>query len=110
MYSETEWKEIEENPGFDEAKWRVGYLNMEEAMTHSEEKIQFILERTGCKDFELHFTRGRKSFPYTMVDANYKVIEKMVKALMVCLALKMLCVRNTQIRYFSIGIMRQTIL
>ncbi len=72
MYTDEEWKEITEDAGFDEPNWRIGFLNMEEAILHSEEKIDFILERTGCKDFELHFTRGRESFPYTMVDKNYK--------------------------------------
>ncbi len=72
MYTDEEWAEIEEQSGFDRVNHCVKFINMEEAYTHSMDKINSIMERTGCDDFELHFTRGRKSFPYTMVDANYK--------------------------------------
>jgi len=72
MYSDGEWEQIEQDPGFNKENHTLSFLDMEEAIIHSEEKIDFILERTGCIDFELHFTRGRKSFPYTLVDPNYK--------------------------------------
>ncbi len=72
FYTDVEWEKIKLDPGYSKEDNTLGFLDMEEAIMHSEEKIDFILERTGCKDFELHFTRGRKSFPYTMVDKNYK--------------------------------------
>ena len=72
FYTDEEWKEIQENPGYKEQDHTLSFINMEEAIIHAEDKIDFILERTGCKDFELHFTVGRQSFPYTMVDKEYK--------------------------------------
>ena len=72
MYTDIEWAKIEKEPGFDEKNHCVRFINYEEAYAHSLDKINSIMERTGCSDFELHFTRGRESFPYTMVDANYK--------------------------------------
>lgn len=72
MYTKEEWEEILKSPGYIEELQVVDSINMEEAFIHSMEKLDFILERTGCKDFELHFTIGRKSFPYTMVSKDYK--------------------------------------
>ncbi len=72
MYTPVEWDEIIETVGYVKEEHAVYYMNMAEALIHSEEKIDFILERTGCVDFELHFTIGRKSFPYTKVDSQYK--------------------------------------
>jgi len=72
FYTDEEWKEIVADPGYSEERHTLSYINMEEAVTHSLEKLDYILARTGCKDWELHFTIGRESFPYTMVDKNYK--------------------------------------
>jgi len=71
MYREDEWAEIIGDPGYNEKTHTISFLNMQEAMVHAQEKIDFILERTGCTDFELHFTIGRNSLPYK-VDKNYK--------------------------------------
>ncbi len=71
MYREDEWSEIIGDPGYNEKTHTISFLNMQEAMVHAQEKIDFILERTGCTDFELHFTIGRNSLPYK-VDKNYK--------------------------------------
>ena len=72
MYTDEEWDSIISEPGYIADEHVVKFINMEEVYTHSMDKIQSIMDRTGCSDFELHFTRGRESFPYTMVDANYK--------------------------------------
>ncbi|RLA58554.1 MAG: hypothetical protein DRQ78_11800 [Epsilonproteobacteria bacterium] len=72
MYSDKEWEEIIAEPGYDKDKHIVRFINYNEAFAHSLDKINSIVDRTGCRDFELHFTRGRKSFPYTMVDKDYK--------------------------------------
>lgn len=50
-----------------EDKWDI---NMDDALNHALEKIQQILDSTGCCDAELHFTSGM-NFRYT-VDPNYK--------------------------------------
>ena len=47
-------------------------INLDEAYQHAVDKINDILTATGCQDFELHFTVGRKSFRYTRVDEEYK--------------------------------------
>lgn len=47
-------------------------IDLDQAYNHAIDKIQTILDNTGCKDWELHFTIGRESFRYTRVDSNYK--------------------------------------
>ena len=71
MYTKEEWADIVSDPGYSESRHSLSFLDMEDAIKHSEEKIDFILERTGCTDFELHFTIGRESFPYK-VSKGYK--------------------------------------
>jgi 5'-3' exonuclease len=53
----------------DTAEWEV---DIESAMEHAKSRINDILDSTGCKDYELHFTAGRKSFRYEEVDSEYK--------------------------------------
>lgn len=63
----------EEDVGIGEVKFEERwYLNIDEAFNHALEKIKEILNYTGCKDFELHFTSGRESFRYLRVDSEYK--------------------------------------
>lgn len=50
-----------------EDKWGI---NMDDALNHALEKVQQILDSTGCCDAELHFTSGM-NFRYT-VDPSYK--------------------------------------
>ena len=50
-----------------EDKWDI---NIDDAISHALEKIQQILDSTGCCDAELHFTSGM-NFRYT-VDPSYK--------------------------------------
>ena len=72
-YSDIEWMEIEENPGFDPETNSITSLNMNLAMMNAKEKLEQILSRTGCDEFELHFTGpGKNSFRYTIVDREYK--------------------------------------
>ncbi len=72
MYTDEEWDDVIACDGYDADAHVVKFIPIDEAYAHSMDKIQSILDRTGCIDFELHFTRGRKSFPYTMVSADYK--------------------------------------
>lgn len=71
MYTDEEWAEIALDPGFDESTMILFQINMDEAVAHSIDKIETILMNSGCTDFELHFTAGRKSFRYD-VDPEYK--------------------------------------
>lgn len=50
-----------------EEKWDI---NIDDALNHALEKVQQILDSTGCCDAELHFTSGM-NFRYT-VDPTYK--------------------------------------
>ncbi len=75
MYTDEEWAEIITDPGYSEKDHTLSFLNMTDALRHAQEKIDFIMERTGCTDFELHFTIGRNSLPYH-VDKEYKANRK----------------------------------
>ncbi|MCI4437840.1 MAG: hypothetical protein JHC33_13620 [Ignisphaera sp.] len=53
----------------DTAEWEV---DLPSAYEHAKNRVQSILDATGCCDYELHFTAGRKSFRYEDVDSEYK--------------------------------------
>ena len=72
FYTDIEWEELLVDPTYDKEEHAVYVINMEYAFNYSQEKLNTILENTGCKDFELHFTSGRESFRYTKVDKEYK--------------------------------------
>jgi len=63
----------EEDVGVGEVKFEeVWTIDIEEAFKHAMDTIKTIMDNTGCQDFELHFTKGRESFRYTLVDPEYK--------------------------------------
>lgn len=72
FYTEQEWLEITNDIGYDEDECVVRSLDINLAYQKTIDKLQGILDRTGCLSWELHFTGGRKSFRYTMVDDEYK--------------------------------------
>ena len=72
FYTDEEWEGYLNDPTYFEAEHCVYTIDLDYAMQYSKEKLQEILENTGCKDYELHFTKGRKSFRYTLVDKQYK--------------------------------------
>lgn len=72
FYTDEEWEEIINNPSYDEEEQSICTIDMDYAMSYSKEKLQTILDNTGCSDYELHFTSGRHSFRYTLVDKQYK--------------------------------------
>jgi len=71
MYSEDEWADIVSKDGYCEADNCLYDINLDEAIKHCEDKIQTILDKSGCIDYELHFTNGRNNFRYT-VEPSYK--------------------------------------
>ena len=71
MYLKEEWEEIINNPGYSKERHTLSFMDIDEAIVHSLEKVQYIMDHTGCSDFEMHFTIGRKSFPYE-VSKDYK--------------------------------------
>lgn len=72
MYTAEEWKEIINHPTYSEENSCIYTIDLDYAYQYSQEKLRTILDNTGCKDFELHFTNGRKSFRYTQVSKEYK--------------------------------------
>ncbi len=72
FYTTDEWNKIMADDTYFEPLHSTYSIDLEAAYAHSMDKINSILEKTGCSDWELHFTSGRKSFRYTRVDENYK--------------------------------------
>lgn len=72
FYTDKEWEEITSDIGYDEDDNVIRSLNMDLAYQHVMDKLENILNRTGCLSWELHFTGGRNSFRYTDVDTEYK--------------------------------------
>ncbi len=73
FYLDVEWMEIENDPYFDYESHTLGSIDMDIAYQNAIEKLNNILDKTGCSDYELHFTGGNKSsFRYTMVSSEYK--------------------------------------
>ena len=74
MYTEMEWEAIINDPQYttNEMGCEVIYTcDVDMAMVKAEEKLQRILDKTGCTDCELHFTSGRNNFRYKVKD-DYK--------------------------------------
>jgi len=71
FYTDEEWNEIESDPDYDDVNGVIYSMDLDVAFARCEEKINSILERTGCQTYELHFTGGRENFRYK-VDAEYK--------------------------------------
>lgn len=72
MYSDEEWANISSMKTYDPEAGTIAICNMDNAYQSTLEKLQGILDATGCKDWELHFTIGRGSFRYTKIDPMYK--------------------------------------
>ncbi len=74
FYSDSEWEELEKLlPHKDaEAYWTI---DVDEALEKIQYKLDDILEATGCKEYELHFTAGRESFRYSIFP-EYKANRK----------------------------------
>lgn len=72
FYTEEEWEEILADPLYDDELGIMSNIDIEEAYRHATSKLDTIMNEVKCKDYELHFTEGRKSFRYTKVDHMYK--------------------------------------
>ncbi len=70
FYTDKEWEDIINDKNYDKETHSIYSLDLEQAYKHSLEKIQGILDATGCKNYELHFTGGR-GFCYG-VNPTYK--------------------------------------
>lgn len=72
FYTEEEWVTLLSDPNYSESEHCIYNIDLDYAFTYSKDKLNTILDNTGCVDYELHFTKGRKSFRYTLIDKNYK--------------------------------------
>ncbi len=70
-YTEDEWADLVMQDGFSEEDNCIYAINLDEAKDHAMDKIQQILDNTGCEEWELHFTAGRTSFRYQVLE-SYK--------------------------------------
>lgn len=73
FYTPEEWLELQEN--YDPITDAYYESDPEMRIARADEKIQKILEQTGCQEMELHFTGGRDNFRYQM-HAEYKANRK----------------------------------
>lgn len=72
FYTDSEWEEIIKESGYSEIDHCIYYTNLEESQRHVMDRIDGILEATGCVDYELHFTSKRENFRYKLLDNMYK--------------------------------------
>ena len=64
-YSMDEWEEILLNPTYDEGEHAIYTSDLNLCIEYAKQKLQKILDLTGCQSYELHFTGGkRNSFRY----------------------------------------------
>lgn len=68
FYIDSEWEEIENNPNFvgDDDGGFIYMIDLDLAYQKAVEKIDRILDKTGCQKAELFFTGGRKNFRYDL--------------------------------------------
>jgi len=71
FYSDEEWENILNNPTYIEDKGVYYEIDTLQALAKAEDKIQRILDKTGCLTAELWFTGGKGNFRYT-VKSDYK--------------------------------------
>jgi len=67
FYHEDEWNDIVNDPDFDEENGVIYNMDQEQALKHCESKLDQIMEATGCKAMELHFSGGRDNFRYSVM-------------------------------------------
>lgn len=71
FHSPEEWQAIITNNQYDESTGLLWECDPTAALAKAEEKLQRIMDKTGCKSFELHFSSGRENFRYD-VFSEYK--------------------------------------
>lgn len=66
FYTDEEWDEIVNNPNYDAEEGVLYETDPIVALAKAEEKLQRILDKTGCKEVELHFSKGKENFRYSI--------------------------------------------
>lgn len=71
FYSDEEWEEITSNPSYTEGCEEIAGIDIDLALSKVETRLQDLLDATGCKDYELHFSTGKHSFRH-IIYPEYK--------------------------------------
>jgi len=72
MYTPMEWDAIVNDPNYVEEDGCVYVTDSALALSKAEDKLQRIMDKTGCSKFKLHFTgSGKNNFRYKIAP-NYK--------------------------------------
>lgn len=71
FHTDEEWDELLEDPQFNPETCVTFTIDMDLALAKAEEKLQRIMDKTGCCGCELHFTGGKENFRYK-VYPDYK--------------------------------------
>lgn len=79
FYTKEEWSEIITNHNYTEDSEVLYSIDLELAIQKVENRLQDILDATGCKDYELHFTVGKHSFRH-IIYPEYKSNRKGTRA------------------------------
>ena len=74
MYTDEEWDDIVNHPGYDEAEDCIWMYNLDDVLADCKSRIIEIQSLTNTKSAELHFTEGR-NFRYDVYDM-YKANRK----------------------------------
>ena len=64
FYTKEEYKALLANPNYIKEEGVCYETDINEALAKADEKIQRILDKTGCAGIELHFTGGKENFRY----------------------------------------------
>lgn len=71
FYTTKEWEELINDPQYDAEEGILYETCPIQALAKAEEKLNRILEKTGCQGVDLHFSGGRENFRYE-VSPEYK--------------------------------------
>lgn len=64
FYSDEEWQDIINSDGYDSKKALFYEIDATQVLQVAKDKINRILDKTGCLEAELHFSGGSKNFRY----------------------------------------------
>lgn len=75
FYTAEEWQDIIANPQYDADENVLWEICPIQALAKAEEKLQRIIDKTGCSGVELHFSSGKANFRFD-VFSEYKANRK----------------------------------
>jgi len=66
FHTKEEWEDIQSDPQYDADEMLLYETCPVQALAKAQEKINRILDKTGCQTVELHFSGGRENFRYKL--------------------------------------------